>query len=149
MKFIIKLFATGLGLGLMPFAPGTFGTLLGVGLYWLLWHLPIVHYIIFVVVFIAFSSWVADKAQDLYGTQDPGQIVIDEVAGFLVTMIGHPWGWKAVVAGFILFRIFDILKPFPIRRIDRTIHSGFGVVLDDVVAGVYANVCLVLVMRFV
>lgn len=142
MNKIIKLFATALGAGYIPIAPGTFGAAVGLLLFFGLSNLPVVHYIIFVLVFILFSVWVSDKAQVLFAEKDPKMIVIDEVAGLLVTMIGHGWSWKVAIAGFILFRIFDITKPFPIRRIEKRYSSGVGVVMDDVLAGVYANICL-------
>ncbi len=143
MDRVIKLFSTGLGTGYSPIAPGTCGTVVGVGLFWLVSGMPVVHYTIFLLVFILFSCWVADKARSLFGDDDPKQVTIDEIAGFLVTMAFHSWSVKAVVAGFVLFRIFDVLKPPPVRQIDQRMHNGFGIVLDDVMAGVYANVCLV------
>ncbi len=149
MDKVIKLLASGLGSGYSPIVPGTCGTVVGVGLFWLVSGLPPVHYAIFLLVFILFSCWVADRAQALFGADDPKQVTIDEIAGFLVTMAFHPWGVKAVVAGFVLFRLFDILKPPPARQIDRRIHNGFGIVLDDVMAGVYANVCLWLLARWI
>lgn len=148
MNTIIKAFATGLGVGYLPKAPGTFGTLVGVLLFWSVSTLPLYHYMVFLVAFILFSCWVSDKAQGLFGVDDPKQVVIDEIAGYLVTMAGHAFSWKAAVIGFVLFRFFDILKPFPIGRIDDGLHNGFGIVLDDVVAGVYANICLFAVLYF-
>ncbi|OGQ50545.1 MAG: hypothetical protein A3I09_04195 [Deltaproteobacteria bacterium RIFCSPLOWO2_02_FULL_47_10] len=148
MNSVIKLFATVCGVGYLPLAPGTFGTVIGIGLWFFLAYMPLVHYIIFAAVFILFASWVADRAQLLFGAKDPKVIVIDEVAGFFVTMLGHSWGWKTVLAGFILVRIFDIVKPFPGRWIERKLSNGFGVVLDDVAAGIYANVCLMILKRF-
>ncbi|PIR16511.1 MAG: phosphatidylglycerophosphatase A [Deltaproteobacteria bacterium CG11_big_fil_rev_8_21_14_0_20_49_13] len=144
MDRVIKLFATGLGLGYLPKAPGTFGTLLGVPLFWALAGLPLIHYITFLMVFIVLSSWISDRAQALFGVDDPKTVVIDEVAGFLVAVAGHPFGWKTVLIAFALFRVFDIVKPFPVRTIDDRMHNGFGIVLDDVLAGVYANVCLII-----
>lgn len=149
MEKFIKFFATGLGLGYLPKAPGTFGTLLGIPLFWALTGLPLIHYVTFLVVFIVLSSWIADKAQALFGVDDPKTVVIDEVAGFLVAVAGHPFGWKTVLIAFVLFRIFDIVKPFPISTIDDRMHNGFGIVLDDVLAGVYANVCLIVILRFI
>lgn len=145
MRRILIILASVFYVGYFPIAPGTIGTLAGVGLYWLLWNLPLAHYIVFLVVFILLSIWAADQAQLVFNERDSPKIVIDEVAGFLVAMAGHAWGWKTVVICFILFRFFDIVKPFPIRRIETRFHSGIGVVLDDVLAGVYANVCLVVV----
>jgi phosphatidylglycerophosphatase A len=147
MDKAIKLFATGFGAGYLPKAPGTFGTIVGVALFWALSDLPFVHYTIVTIVFIVFASWIAEQARGLFGVDDPPQVTIDEIAGFLVTMLGHAWNWEFVVAGFVLFRIFDILKPFPVRSIDRKIKNGWGIVLDDVLAGVYANAGLMILSR--
>lgn len=150
MNKIIKLFATALGAGYSPIAPGTFGTLVGAVLFMGLSGIATVHYFLFLIVFIIFSSWIADRAQILFGKKDPPQVAIDEVAGLLVTMAAHQhqMDWKILVAGFIFFRFFDILKPFPIKFIEKRLSNGFGVVLDDVMAGVYANVCLFILTRF-
>jgi phosphatidylglycerophosphatase A len=149
MDRAIKLLSTGLFAGYSPFAPGTCGTVVGVGLFWLVRTLPPVHYALFLLVFILFSCWVSDRAQAFFGEDDPRQVTIDEIAGFLVTMFLHPWSVKAVIAGFILFRFFDIVKPPPVRQIDRRMRNGIGIVLDDVAAGVYANVCLCVAARFI
>ncbi len=149
MKAIIKFLATGLGAGYIPAAPGTFGTIVGVALFWGISGLPILHYILFAVVFILFSCWVSDKAAVEFGEKDPQKIVIDEVAGYIVTMIGHAWSWKAAIAGFVFFRIFDILKPFPAGWADKKLKGGVGIVMDDVFAGVYANICLIVLGHFV
>ena len=140
-----KLFATAMGLGYLPKAPGTFGTLAGVLLFYATSGLSLLHYIVFVVVFIVLSVWIADGARAAFASEDPKQVVIDEVAGFLVAMIGHSWSIKTVVAGFILFRLFDIFKPFPVGYIDRKLKGGLGIVMDDVMAGVYANMVLFIV----
>ena len=147
MKSIIKIFATVAGLGCLPKAPGTFGTLAGVGLFYILCHLPVVHYLAFLAAFIIFASWIAGQAAACYGEKDPGRVVIDEVAGYMVAMAGFAWDIKYVVAGFVLFRLFDIWKPFPIRQIERRLAGGLGIVLDDVLAGVYAWVCLIVISR--
>src|SRR3989338_10842404 len=91
MDKTIKLFASGMGLGYLPKAPGTFGTLLGIPLFWGLDGLPLAHYIIFLAVFIIFSSWIADKAKVLFGEDDPKRVTIDEVAGVFVAVGGHPF----------------------------------------------------------
>lgn len=148
MNNIYKFLATGLGLGYIPFAPGTFGTLLGVLMFYLLNGLPLIHYILFLAVFIVFASWVSGIAQGIFADKDPQKVVIDEVAGYLVTMTGCAWDWKLAVAGFVLFRIFDIWKPFPIRAVEKKLSTGFGIVIDDVLAGVYAGVVLYFVTRY-
>lgn len=142
MTTFIKFFATVFGVGYSPVAPGTVGTIVGVGFYYIMRNMPLPHYIIFVLVFIFMASWVSDIAEEIFTEEDPQKVVIDEVAGFLVTMIGFQFNWILVVAGFILFRTFDIIKPFPIRQLERKITGGFGIVLDDVLAGIYANISL-------
>ena len=142
MRHFIKFFATGCYAGKIPVAPGTAGTIVGVLLYLLIRPLPHLIYLVTTIAFIFFAAWVATQAQGIYGEQDPQQVVIDEIAGFLVTMAFHKLDYSLVFGGFILFRAFDIVKPFPIRWIERHYLSGWGVVLDDVAAGIYANVAL-------
>ncbi len=134
----IYFIAFGLGSGLMPFAPGTFGTLFAIPFYILLRPLSLPVYLLFIIAFIIFSSWICNYVSRKTHTHDHPGMCIDEFAGFFVTMINAPHSWEWVVLGFILFRIFDIWKPGPIRHLDKTVHGGFGMVLDDVVAGVFS-----------
>lgn len=130
--------AFGLGSGAVPFAPGTFGTLMAIPFYLLLRQLPLLYYLVFLVAFIAFSSWISSRvSREIHEHDHPG-MCIDEFVGFFVTMINAPLGWPWVVLGFALFRIFDIWKPWPIRYLDEKVHGGFGMILDDIVAGVFA-----------
>lgn len=130
--------AFGLGSGTMPFAPGTFGTLFAIPFYLLLSKLPLLGYLTFVIVFIIFSSWLCDKlSREIHVHDHPG-MCIDEFAGFFVTMINAPQGFIWVLIGFILFRLFDIWKPWPIRYYDQNLHGGFGMVFDDVIAGFFS-----------
>jgi len=140
--------AFGLGSGAMPFAPGTFGTLLAIPFYLLLQPLSLIPYIIFVIAFFIFSSWVCERVSHETHTHDHPGMCIDEFAGFFVTMINAPLGWSWIVLGFILFRIFDILKPWPIHIIDQKVHGGFGMVLDDIVAGLFAMTLIQLIHFF-
>ena len=142
MRHLINFLATGCFVGKIPIAPGTAGTVVGVLLYLLIWPLPPILYVVTTVTFIFFAVWVSTKAQEIYGEQDPREVVIDEIAGFLVTMAFHKYDVSLIIGGFILFRIFDIVKPFPLRWIERRFLSGWGIVLDDVAAGIYANVAL-------
>ena len=142
MKIITKIFSTWFGLGLLPGPTGTYGTLGAVVVYWLVHGIPALHYILAVVVFIFVASFFSQLHENFSSLHDDGSIVIDEVAGFLVTMGLVPFSWQHVLLGFILFRLFDILKPFPIRLIDQKLKGGWGVVLDDVLAGVFANLIL-------
>ena len=141
------LLATGCYAGHLPIAPGTFGSLVAVPLCYLLSLLGPLEGIIFIGVFGAFAVWIAGEAEKLFQKRDPGCIVIDEMAGLLVTLFAIPWGVKNVLIGFLLFRLMDIAKPFPIRRLESELPGGWGVVSDDLLAGVYANVILRLVMR--
>ncbi|MBN1283048.1 MAG: phosphatidylglycerophosphatase A [Proteobacteria bacterium] len=141
-------FATGCFAGRIPLAPGTWGTVVGLGLYWLVRYLPPLSYAIFTVTFVVFAIWIATRAQSIFEETDPPQVVIDEIAGYLVTMAFHRPSFALAVVGFVLFRIFDIVKPPPIRWIERRFSDGRGVVLDDVMAGLYASVSL-LALEFV
>jgi phosphatidylglycerophosphatase A len=136
------LLALGFGTGLAPKAPGTAGTLAGVLLYVPLQHLSLAFYAAVVCGLFALGVWVCRvSARDL-GVHDHPSIVWDEVVGYLVTMTAAAPGWVWVAAGFLLFRLFDILKPWPIRSVDRQLAGGMGIMLDDVLAGVYAGLCL-------
>lgn len=130
--------AFGLGSGAMPFAPGTFGTLFAIPFYLLLAPLSLSAYLFFTIFFIIASSWICDRVSRETHTHDHPGMCIDEFAGFFVTMIHAPRGWTWIVFGFLLFRLFDIWKPWPIRVMDEKIHGGFGMVLDDVAAGLVA-----------
>lgn len=133
----VLLLAFGFGSGLSPRAPGTAGTLLAALLYPLLALLPLSVYLVFVAAFTALGVWVCGRASASLGVHDHGGIVIDEMAGFWIAMIAVPTGLPWLLAGFLLFRFFDIVKPWPIRAIDRRVEGGFGIMLDDVVAGVF------------
>lgn len=139
---LFLIFATGFGSGMAPVAPGTAGTIVGVCLYWLFSHLAPSLLLITCITFIFLSVWIAERAAHILQQRDPGCIVIDEISGYLVTMLLIPWNWEHAVIGFLLFRLLDITKPFPIRRIDQNVSGGWGIVLDDVLAGVYANIIL-------
>lgn len=134
--------AFGLGTGAMPFAPGTFGTLMAIPFYLLLQPLPLWAYLLFTVLFILGSSWLCHRISEEINVSDHPGMCLDEFAGFFVTMIHAPAGIGWVVLGFVLFRFFDICKPWPIRWIDSNVHGGFGMVLDDVVAGLFAMVVI-------
>lgn len=146
MNYLILFFATGFGVGFSPIVPGTMGTLIAIPIYFFLSSISTPLYELTLATFFFFSSWIAGQAERYWGKRDDQRIVIDEIMGFLVTMLWIPTTPRFIVTGFILFRIFDILKPFPIHRLER-VKSGFGVVLDDVLAGVYANIILQIVNR--
>lgn len=144
---IAKLIATFFYVGLIPIAPGTFGTLAAIPLFYIISGLPLYLYLLITLVVIGVSVWASNIAEGIYGKTDPGQIVADEVAGYLVTMILIPPTAMNIIVGFILFRLFDIVKPPPVRSFER-MHGGWGVVIDDVAAGVYACVCMHVIVRF-
>ena len=144
-KKLIHVLATGLYLGHAPKAPGTFGTLLGIPLTILFFQFGAYGYMGASILFIIISIFIADLYEKQQETHDNSEIVIDEIAGFLVTMVWLPLTWQTFVAAFILFRILDALKPFPISYVDRKIEGGLGGVADDILAGVIANVLLQLV----
>jgi len=139
--------AFGCGAGAMPVAPGTFGTLVAIPVYLVLAPLPLVFYAAVVTGMLLLGIWLCHvTARDL-GVHDHSGIVWDEIVGYLLTMTAAPPGWMWIVAGFILFRLFDILKPWPIYLADRKVGGGFGIMLDDVIAAVYAWLLLQVLIR--
>ncbi len=142
----VHFLAMGLGSGAAPKAPGTFGTLAAVALYWPLSLLPFTPYLVVVIVAGIVGVYLCGKTARDWQVHDHGAIVWDEFVGFWITMIAIPVTWYWVLAGFLLFRLFDIWKPWPIRYCDRHVHGGFGIMLDDVIAGVFAWVCLALLV---
>ncbi|MBI4126013.1 MAG: phosphatidylglycerophosphatase A [Deltaproteobacteria bacterium] len=139
MKKFIMLLATVGGAGKSPIAPGSVGTLAGMLMVSLVHPLPYHLYAITTVVFCLLAVWVSSAAATIAGKKDPQDVVIDEVAGLLVTMAFHPWTWTTAIVGYVAFRLFDTWKPFPCKRFEK-FPSGWGIVLDDVMAGVYANI---------
>jgi phosphatidylglycerophosphatase A len=146
-RFILVL-ATGLGVGYSPIAPGTMGTLLSIPIYLFLSQIPSPLYELTLLTFFFLASWISEQAQKYWATKDDQRIVIDEMMGFLITMLWIPRTIFFISMGFILFRFFDILKPFPIRRLEKRWKGGFGVVLDDVAAGVYVNIILQIISYY-
>ncbi len=133
----VHFIAFGGGIGLMPFAPGTFGTALSVFIFLPLSLLDISFYVLITIFLVFLGFFVCDKtAKDLNVKDHPG-IVWDEICGFLIAMIGAPREALWVIVGFLLFRFFDVLKPWPIGWIDRKIEGGLGIMLDDVLAGLF------------
>lgn len=142
MNRIIVALASGLGAGYSPVAPGTVGSLVAIPLVLLLLPLPVTTYLVTAITFGFFACWVADEATRYYQQKDAPQIVIDEIAGMLFVFVGQDPNWLTIVTGYSLFRAMDIWKPWPCRWIDKNLHNGTGVVLDDIIAGVYANILL-------
>lgn len=132
--------------GYFPVAPGTIGSLAGLVVYLLVrWSQSPVVEIALIVLLFAVGVWAGTTAERYFGGIDPGPIVIDEVVGMLITLAFIPVGLSGAVAGFVLFRLFDVVKPFPARQLER-LHGGLGVMADDVMAAVYANVTLRLLL---
>lgn len=132
----------GFGSGLAPKAPGTFGTLAAIPIYWLMQDLSLSIYLAITVTAFIIGIWICQQSADWLQKDDPSAVVWDEIIGYMVTMIAAPAGWQWMLAGFILFRFFDILKPWPISWLDKNLHGGLGIMVDDVVAGVFAAILL-------
>jgi phosphatidylglycerophosphatase A len=148
MRRFILFLSSNAGLGYAPVASGTFGTLAGIPAFWLLAQLPPLLWLLTFAALLALSFWAAGAAGQIYGVVDDGRIVIDELVGYLVTVAFLPFAWGTAIAGFLLFRLFDITKPPPARWFDRKVKNGYGVVLDDVAAGLYGAVALRLLLHF-
>ena len=142
----IHFLAFGLGSGAAPFAPGTFGTLAAVPLYLLFAQLPMGWYLLLLIATFGIGIYLCERTAKDLGVHDHGGIVWDEFVGYWITMVAAPSEWWWLVVGFVLFRFFDILKPFPISWLDKHIHGGLGIMLDDAVAGTFAWLCLQLLV---
>jgi phosphatidylglycerophosphatase A len=148
LKHPIHLVATGFGVGLVPVAPGTAGTLLAVLPAWLMADWPWLWRCGIVLAAIVSGIWVCGDSARRLGVHDHPAIVWDEIAGFLLTALVLPPGVGWLAAAFVLFRLFDIVKPWPIRDIDHSLHGGIGIMLDDLMAAAYAVICLLLYQYF-
>jgi phosphatidylglycerophosphatase A len=142
VNFIVKAIATGLGTGLCPVAPGSVGTLLGIPIYLVLAGC---HWLVFlsgIVLISAIAVYASGAFETASGQKDPGRIVIDEIAGFQVALfLVAPTVWH-VIAGYALFRFFDIVKLYPANLCETKLPGGYAVVMDDIIAGIYANIVL-------
>ncbi len=135
----ILFLAFGFGSGLAKKAPGTFGTAAAIPVYWLFAQTnPLIYSLLTIIVTVA-GILICDIAAKKLDEHDFGGIVWDEIAGYLITMWLVPFTWQAMVIGFILFRFFDIIKPWPIKWIDQRVQGGLGIMLDDVLAGLFAG----------
>jgi phosphatidylglycerophosphatase A len=138
--------AFGFGSGLLPIAPGTWGTLFAIPIYLLIRDLPFYVYCFVLFVLIVGGIWICEVTERALGEHDYSGIVWDEVCGYLLTMLIAPIGWLWVISGFLLFRLFDIWKPWPVGWVDQNVGGGMGVMVDDLVAGVYAWVTLQIIV---
>jgi len=132
------LLAFGFGSGLSPKAPGTIGTIAAIPLWWLLAQLPLASYLIVVLVSAIIGIYICGAAAKTLGVHDHGGIVWDEFVGFWIAMAALPVTWTSLILGFVLFRFFDIVKPWPISWLDKKVSGGFGIMIDDVIAGLAA-----------
>ena len=144
LKDPVVFIAMGLGSGLAPKAPGTAGTLLTVPLVFFLQQQTLLVYSLVTLFVLLTGSWVCGYATKKLEVHDHSGIVYDEVGGFLITMFMIPAGWPWMLAGFVLFRFFDAVKPWPISWLDKNVHGGFGIMFDDVIAGIFSLLCLLL-----
>ena len=146
-KFV-KALATGFGSGFAPFAPGTAGTVVAIPVYLIFSPLSWPLYLLSALALTFLAVYVSQEAEKLFQKKDAPQIVIDEIAGFMWTMfLAAPTGWH-ILLGFVFFRLFDIVKPFPARFFQSRLPGGYGIVLDDMAAGIYANLSLLILSKF-
>ncbi|MFT6624662.1 MAG: phosphatidylglycerophosphatase A [Cycloclasticus sp.] len=138
----VQMLAFGFGSGLAKKAPGTMGTLAAIPMYYCLIRFFESWYLAVLVLTAVLGIWICGKAAKDIGVHDHGGIVWDEIVGYLLTMYWVPFSWQNVILGFVFFRLFDILKPWPINWLDRHVSGGVGIMLDDVVAALMAAACL-------
>jgi len=143
------IFALGLGSGLAPRAPGTFGTLAAIPFWLLMAPLPLFAKVLIIFASFIIGIWLCEKTSNSLGVHDHGSIVWDEFVGFWLTMLFAPAGLIWLLAGFGLFRFFDIVKPWPIKLLDQKVHGGFGIMIDDILAGLFAGLSLLAISAWV
>jgi phosphatidylglycerophosphatase A len=153
MRALIIFFATGAYSGFAPVAPGTFGSIVGLVVVWLafgpLWlYSPALTLVVFAAAF-AIACWISGRAEVIFNEHDSSKIVIDEVLGMAATMFGNPLSFPWMLLGFLMFRVFDVVKPFPAGLIDRKVGGGTGVMLDDLAAAIYANIVVQILWRLI
>lgn len=138
----LHLLSLGFGAGLFPRAPGTCGTLIAIPFFLLLVQLPLTWYLLFLLLAFGLGVFLCGYTSRALGVHDHSGIVWDELVGYWLTMVAVPAEWLWILLGFVLFRLFDIWKPWPVRIADKSLEGGFGIMIDDVLAGVYALLCL-------
>jgi len=148
LKNPLHFLALGFGSGLLPKAPGTFGTVVAIPLFILLSNFDLITYLLITLIVTLIGIYLCSYTSKALGVHDHSGIVIDEIAGYLITMIAVPADITWIIAGFVLFRVFDILKPWPISWVDTNVHGGFGIMLDDVLAGLLALACIQLTIYY-
>ena len=148
LRHPLDFMALGFGSGLVPKGPGTAGTVVAVPVYLLLQPLSVTVYLALVAALFIVGIPICAHAARRMGVHDHPGIVWDEIVGYLVTMTFAPQGWLWIAAGFVLFRLFDIAKPWPIRLLDRKVGGGFGIMVDDLLAGIFAAAVLQLMVVY-
>lgn len=150
MRFdITKLVYTWFYVGLSPIAPGTFGTVAAIPLLLFMSNFTLESYVIFTIQLFLLGIFAAEEAEVSLWRSDPKEVVIDEVVGYLITMMNLVISWKSLLCGFFIFRVLDIFKPFPISWCDQKFKGGFGIMLDDVLAGMLACSALHLLAKYI
>ncbi len=142
IRIIIIFLASGAFSGFLPFAPGTFGSLLGIIVFYFLHLLPSAIYLLTTITFFFLAVWAAQCGEKIFKVKDSPKIVIDEILGCLVSLSFSPFSFFNILGGFLFFRLFDIIKPPPINLIHQRLKGGWAVVLDDLAAGVAANILM-------
>ena len=139
--------ATGCYIGNISFAPGTFGSVLGLPFCFFLSKIKFSINVLLTLIFVLCAIWIANEAEKILKIKDPKCVVIDEIAGIILTLFGLPFNMTSVIAGFLVFRALDIWKPYPIRFVESKFSGGIGIVLDDVAAGILSNLILRVFIR--
>ena len=134
--------ATGGYIGMAPLAPGSFGSLLGLPLFWFMSRMTTPYAAACLAALILIGIWASGQAEKLLGKKDPASVVIDEIAGMGVVFIGLPFSWPVAIAGYIVFRVVDIIKPFPVNWLESRMAGGTGVMVDDLAAGLVTRLLL-------
>ncbi|MCB1583141.1 MAG: phosphatidylglycerophosphatase A [Marinicella sp.] len=148
LKTPVGFLAFGFGSGLAPKAPGTVGTLAAIPVYLMMAPLAWPMYLFLTVISFLFGIYLCERASEMLGVHDHGGIVWDEFVGLWLTLFMIPLQWHWLLLGFLLFRFFDIIKPFPIKWLDKKVKGGFGIMIDDVIAGIFAWAILFTIVRF-
>ncbi len=146
---ILRILGTGFGTGYSPVFPGTAGTFAAIPFFLVLAPLGTLPFLLFLGLVVLVGYFASGQLEDQLHKKDPGIVVIDEIAGYLLTMAGSPADAGHIIAGFLLFRFFDILKPFPVRKAEEVLPGGVGIMADDLLAGGYAWLCLRLLEKLV
>jgi len=148
IRKLILFLSSGTYLGYLPLASGTFGTLWGLPIFYWLSTQRLWTQILIILGSIFLAVLLAGNAEKIWGEKDPSKVVIDEIVGYMTAIVGLSFSWNTALLGFLIFRVMDILKPYPIRKIDQNLPGGWGIVLDDVLAGVYSQVILRILVYF-